>query len=248
MPRLCCLLLSLLIAPSASAVTIDWTFIGDPGNACDPQGPEGCFGGVLYAYRIGTYEVTNAQYAEFLNAKASSDPVALYNASMGSGFGGITRTGSPGSYNYSAIAGREEMPVNFVLFYDAVRFANWMNNGQGTGDTETGAYTITAQGIADNSITRNAGATILLPTEDEWYKAAYYDGISARESSRRGTRAADALVPLEDVSALVERAVGTRGTRVAADGGEDKSNDRTGCRYCVFVLNIVLIDSARVSP
>ena len=36
MPRLCSrLLLSLLIASSASASAMDWTFIGDPGNACD---------------------------------------------------------------------------------------------------------------------------------------------------------------------------------------------------------------------
>ena len=46
-----------------------------------------------YAYYISKYEVTNAQYAEFLNAKAASDPLGLYNASMGSDatFGGITR-------------------------------------------------------------------------------------------------------------------------------------------------------------
>jgi formylglycine-generating enzyme required for sulfatase activity len=69
-------------------------------------------------------------------------------------------------------------PVNPVSFYDALRFANWLHNGQGTGDTETGAHTITAQGIVDNSITRNPGATIFLTSEDEWCKAAYYDAIS----------------------------------------------------------------------
>ena len=173
--------LTLLIASSASAVVIDWTPIEDPGNACDTQ-TQGCFGAVGYDYSIGTYEVTNAQYTEFLNAKAASDPLGLYNANMGnpapvefSGHGGITRSGSPGSYSYSAIAGRENMPVNWVSFYDALRFANWMNNGQGTASTETGAYTITAQGIADNSITRNPGATTFLTSENEWYKAAYYD-------------------------------------------------------------------------
>jgi hypothetical protein len=83
MPRLCSsLLLSLVIASSASAVTMAWTPIGNPGNACDPQpdvsgAGSGCFGAVPYAYFIGTYEVTNAQYAEFLNAKAKSDPFGL---------------------------------------------------------------------------------------------------------------------------------------------------------------------------
>jgi formylglycine-generating enzyme required for sulfatase activity len=103
---------------------------------------------------------------------------------MGLGRGGITQSGRSGSYAYSAIAGREDMPVNNVTFYDALRFANWLHNGQPTGaqdasTTEGGAYTITAQGIMDDSITRNAGATIFLVSEDEWYKAAYYDALSS---------------------------------------------------------------------
>jgi formylglycine-generating enzyme required for sulfatase activity len=80
------------------------------------------------------------------------------------------------------------MPVVFVSFYDAIRFANWMHNGQLSGaqdttTTEDGAYTITPQGIADNSIQRNAGATIFLPSEDEWYKAAYHDALGLEASS-----------------------------------------------------------------
>jgi formylglycine-generating enzyme required for sulfatase activity len=174
--------LSLLIASSASSVTMEWTPIRNPGNACDPQpfGFSGCYGSVGYAYNIGTYEVTNAQYAEFLNAKATSDPLGLYNTYMGSAInlGGITRTGSSGSYGYSAIAGRGDMPVNFVSFYDTVRFANWMNNGQGNGDTETGSYTLlggTATPTNAMNLTRNAGAVIAVTSENEWYKAAYYD-------------------------------------------------------------------------
>jgi formylglycine-generating enzyme required for sulfatase activity len=170
---------SLWLGSPASAVTIDWVTVGDPGNACDVQS-QGCFGAVADTYLIGKYEVTNAQYAEFLNAVADTDTYGLYNTSMGSDYGGITRSGSPGSYTYTTIAGREEMPVNYVTFWDALRFANWLHNGQPTGvqdgtTTEDGAYTITAQGIANNSITRNADATIFLTSEDEWYKAAYYD-------------------------------------------------------------------------
>ena len=55
---------------------MEWTSIRNPGNACDPQ-LQGCFGAVGYAYQIGTYEVTNAQYAEFLNP--ASDPLGLCN-------------------------------------------------------------------------------------------------------------------------------------------------------------------------
>jgi formylglycine-generating enzyme required for sulfatase activity len=172
---------ALLLGASASAVTMDWTPIGNPGNACDQQS-QGCFGAVSYAYSIGTYEVTNAQYAEFLNSKAKSDPLGLYNESMGDTFGGITRSGVSGSFSYSAIAGRADMPVTDVGFYDALRFANWLNNGQGSGDTETGAYTLlggTATPSNGTTVTRNAGATIVLTSEDEWYKAAYYSALAA---------------------------------------------------------------------
>jgi formylglycine-generating enzyme required for sulfatase activity len=138
---------------------------------------------VGYNYRIGTYEVTNNQYVEFLNAKAASDPLALYDTQMAGVFGGITRSGSSGSYTYAAIAGRGNMPVNFVSWYDAVRFANWLNNGQGTGDTETGAYTLLGGTPTPSNylsvISRNAGATWFLASEDEWYKAAYYDSTSS---------------------------------------------------------------------
>lgn len=182
MPRLCSrLLLSLLIASSASAVTMEWTSVGNPGNRPDTEvmttdGTTG-FGSVSYAYRIGTYEVTNAQYVEFLNAKGASDSLQLYNTNMGSGLGGITRSGSDGGYTYSAIAGRENMPVNWVSFYDALRFANWMNNGQGSGSTEIGAYTLLggAATPTNESVARNAGAAIFLTSENEWYKAAYYN-------------------------------------------------------------------------
>jgi len=178
------LLLTLLsLAPAASAVTIDWVTVGDPRNACDLQS-QGCFGAVAANYRIAETEVTNSQYAEFLNAVAATDTNSLYNTSMGAGFGGITRSGSSGSFSYSPIAARRNMPVNYVSFHDSLRFSNWLQNGQPTGvqssaTTEDGAYTITGAGIANNSITRNAGATIFLTSEDEWYKAAYYDAVSA---------------------------------------------------------------------
>ncbi len=177
--RSSCLLL-LSTASSASAVSMDWVAIGNPGNACDTQSG-GCYGALGYGYNIGKYEVTNGQYAEFLNAKAASDPLGLYNTNMAEVYGGITRSGSSGSYTYTAIASYVNKPVNNVSFFDALRFANWMNNGQGSSDTETGAYTLLG-GTATPSnaaiVTRNAGATIVLPSEDEWYKAAYYDALS----------------------------------------------------------------------
>ncbi len=165
--------LVLALGTDAQAVIIETVAVGDPGNAADDTG----YGAVADEYRIGTYEVTNSQYADFLNAVASSsDPYGLYSLSMGNGYGGITRTGSLGNYTYNAISGRENKPVNYVSFWDACRFANWMHNGQGSGDTETGAYTLTTQGMANNTVTRNAGALVFIPTVNEWYKAAYYKG------------------------------------------------------------------------
>jgi sulfatase modifying factor 1 len=168
---------SICLPSAAPAVTFDWVTIGAPGNACDDEPSFGCYGAVDYVYRIAKYEVTNAQYAEFLNAKATSDPLDLYHTGMGTGSGGIARSGSDGSYTYTAIAGRESRPVTRVSFFDALRFANWLHNGQGDGDTETGAYTLLGGTPSPTNllVQRNPGATVWLATDEEWYKAAHYD-------------------------------------------------------------------------
>jgi len=180
MPRLLALVALLFAFPAHAVVTIDWVSVSDPGNACDTQS-QGCFGAVSYDYLIGKYEVTNAQYVAFLNAVAATDTHGLYNTEMGSGEGGITRSESAGSYSYNAIAGRENMPVILVSSWDATRFTNWLHNGQPTGaqdstTTEDGAYTLTPTDIANNTVTRNAGAAVFVTSEAEWYKAAYYKG------------------------------------------------------------------------
>jgi formylglycine-generating enzyme required for sulfatase activity len=169
----------LVVGSAQPSTAIEWVAIGDPGNADDTQ-PQGPFGGVDYAYSISKFETTNAEYAAFLNAKAASDPLGLYDPSMGTdAHGGITRTGSSGSYTYTTKAGFEDEAVNFVTFYDALRFANWVHNGEGSGDTETGAYTLlggTETPSNGSSIVRSPAATVVLPNQDEWFKAAYYNG------------------------------------------------------------------------
>jgi formylglycine-generating enzyme required for sulfatase activity len=91
---------------------------------------------------------------------------------------GINRTGSSGSYSYSVI-GSGSRPVAWVSWFDAARMANWMQNGQPTGlgevagSTEQGAYTL--NGANSGIINKNANAVYWIPTESEWYKAAYYD-------------------------------------------------------------------------
>ena len=169
-------------SPQASAVTIAWTPVGNPGNAADPA-TGSLYGAVGYSYNIGTYDVTNSQYVEFLNAKDpnGTSPLQLYNGNMSNPtYGGINYSaGNANGSKYSVMSGDGNHPVNFVTFYDTLRFANWLNNGgQTNSDTESGAYTLqggTPTPSNANTITRSATATIFLPSENEWYKAAYYD-------------------------------------------------------------------------
>ena len=178
---LCCAMYS---APAAAAITIDLVNVGNPGNADDATDGDQVtpgiqsYGAVDYAYRIGTTEVTNAQYAAFLNEKAQSDPYGLYNFFMSNNVrGGIDRSGVSGSFSYTIKSDMANKPVNHVSWFDSIRFINWLQNGQGAGDTETGAYTLlggTPTPSNASSITRNTMATWFLPSEDEWYKSAYH--------------------------------------------------------------------------
>ncbi len=166
--------------------SLEFVTVGDPGNAAGL----GFHGAVGYTYQMGKYDVTTAQYCQFLNAVAkTSDSYGLYSNDMATVFPkyfgvnlGITRSGSAGSYIYS-LMGDGNVPIFDVSWGDAARFCNWLQHGQpvgseGTGTTETGAYML--NGATTNSalmaITRNATATYFIPSEDEWYKAAYYKG------------------------------------------------------------------------
>ncbi|NLX13940.1 MAG: SUMF1/EgtB/PvdO family nonheme iron enzyme [Phycisphaerales bacterium] len=137
-----------------------------------------------YSYDIGKYPVTAGQYTAFLNAVAATDTYGLYNTKMGTYDWGcqIQRSGSPGSYTYSVAADYADRPVNYVSWGDAARFANWLHNGQptgvqGPGTTETGAYTLNgAMTLSELSeVSRNADWRWAITSENEWYKAAYYD-------------------------------------------------------------------------
>ena len=170
-----------------ATVVMDWAQIGYAGNAGDPADPLPPFsippntityGAVNYNYQISKYDVTNNQYVEFLNDKdpTGANSLHLYT-SPAQGFGGIAFNPAAASGSkYSSIDGRGTMPVNYVSQYSAMRFANWLNNGQGNADTESGSYTLLGGGASPtNQVTRNADAHIVLPTENEWYKAAYYN-------------------------------------------------------------------------
>ena len=165
------------VQTASALITIDSVTVGNAGNANDTTG----YGGVGYDYGIGKYEVTLNQYTAFLNAVGATDTYGLYNTSMGTDLNsaGIARSGASGGYTY-AVIGSGNRPVTYVSWYDSARFANWLGNGQQTGgqvagNTETGAYTLTGN---TGLIARNAGWTYSLPSENEWYKAAYHQPVS----------------------------------------------------------------------
>jgi formylglycine-generating enzyme len=167
---------SLLAATaSADSVWLDKARIVDEGNAADTTG----YGEVDYTYNIGKYEVTAGQYTVFLNAVAANDTYSLYNTNMAntSTGSGISRSGSAGSYTYLVNSSFINRPVNYVSFWSAARFANWLENGQqGAGTTEYGTYSLGGvTNPTNSSVTRNAGHAFAVTNENEWYKAAYYD-------------------------------------------------------------------------
>ena len=170
----------LALSANASAVTMSWSYVGDLGNAAGSIG----LGAVDHPYYIGKYDVTNRQYVEFLNAKdpSGANQLGLYTSNMSNvASGGITFNSSgPLGSKYTLIAGDEDHPVTSVTWYSAARFTNWLNNGQGASDTESGAYTFIGGGIQPPSPShRNSGAEIFLPTRDEWFKAAYYNPVTS---------------------------------------------------------------------
>ena len=171
--------------------------VGNPGNTGELSGegaggfgPDRICGAVTYEYNIGKYEVTAGQYTEFLNAVAATDTYGLYAAHMWrvpldcefcrNGCE-IQRSGSPGNYTYSVASDFANRPVNLVSWGDAARFANWLHNDQPVGSqdlttTESGSYYLNGATTDEELlvVVREADATWVIPSEDEWYKAAYH--------------------------------------------------------------------------
>lgn len=168
----------LFVPQSARAVAIEMVPVGNSGNAPDTRYNGIAVGSVGYDYLIGKYEVTAGQYTEFLNAVAQADPNGLYNTGLALSNGAnIQRSGASPNFSYSVAADWANRPVNYVGVWDAARFANWLHNGQPTGPQDLGTTEDGAYHDIGNLILfgRNAGATFFIPTENEWYKAAYHD-------------------------------------------------------------------------
>ncbi|MDO8301861.1 MAG: SUMF1/EgtB/PvdO family nonheme iron enzyme [Sedimentisphaerales bacterium] len=131
--------------------TIDFVNIDNAGNAPDDNGR----GGVGYAYRIGKYEVTNAQWEAFI-------------ATAG------TPTGNPSyAYNLVSYFTGDQQPTNRLSWYEAAQFCNYLTSG----NKSFGAYQLGTDGsiaVARTAAISTYGTVYVIPTESEWYKAAYF--------------------------------------------------------------------------
>ena len=142
---------------------MEFVAIGDAGNADDTGGGDPYpAGSVAYAYNMGKYEV-------------SEDMISKYNLSYG----------NANSLAITMDTRGVDKPATNVSWNEAARFTNWLNTSTGG----SAAYKFTTSGVNDNIALwgsgdagydalnpyRNSLATYVLPSMDEWYKAAYYN-------------------------------------------------------------------------
>ena len=135
---------------------MDFVFVGNTTNVDDDTN----YGAVPYSYRVGKYEVSEAM----IDAYNTANPSIL-----------ITKD-TRGA----------DKPATSVSWNEAARFVNWLNTSQGY----QAAYKFDTDGFNDNialwtpaeawqqggeNLYRHKDAKYFLPSEDEWYKAAYYD-------------------------------------------------------------------------
>ncbi|MBN2161951.1 MAG: SUMF1/EgtB/PvdO family nonheme iron enzyme [Pontiellaceae bacterium] len=162
------------IADLRYGISMDFTSIGDAGNAADSTG----YGAVGYSYRISTMEVSLGQFL----------------AAVGAGDGDEDEWSAQGSTGAASM----------VSFLEAAKFCNYMTSG----DVTVGAYTISESGgqvtgvmshdgLAIEALVSTYGQVYVMPTEDEWYKAAYYSGGDAYSLYANGT----STLPVKGVDA-----------------------------------------------
>ena len=141
---------------------IDFVPIGNPGNSNDPARP---YGAVSYPYSIGKTGVSIAQWEEFylLDPAVSGRTINDFN----------------GNYNYwntGSYSVGVDAPVAFVSLNNAAQYANWLTSG----NAMSGAYTIDSVSgaitamMSREDILATGNLYYLVPTHDEWYKAAYF--------------------------------------------------------------------------
>jgi len=153
--------------------------------------PTSGYGIVNNAYRMGKFEITNDQWMKFAN---------IYG----------TPFGSPASaYDESPYFTGTNVPTNEVSWYEAAQFVNWLNTSTNhhpaykfTGTPHQSDYTFVPWSVVDagyNPINpyRNSNAYYFLPTEDEYVKAAYWNGSTLQTYA---TKSGDTLHQGDGVS------------------------------------------------
>ena len=146
----------LVQADSFTGFNMDFVDIGDAGNADDIS--DG-YGAVDYVYQMGKYQVSEAL-------------IDAYN----------TNSGGP-AITYATQGANK--PAGGLSWNEAARFVNWLNVDTGYapaykfttggGNDNISLWTVADAGYNANNPFRNTLAHYVLPSEDEWYKAAYYD-------------------------------------------------------------------------
>ncbi|MBC2904303.1 hypothetical protein [Streptomyces cupreus] len=169
-------------------------------SCADAPSPEKCLmvGGVRYRYEIGQLEVTVGQWVAFLNTvdPEGRNHLGLYHETESSSawpkYGQINRSSGAARGRHYSVASPEwaDKPYGFANFLRAARFVNSLYNGgliskrSGTSGsfnyttyrvrlsarTERGMYDLTRR-----NATREHPSGFVVPSQDEWIKAAYYD-------------------------------------------------------------------------
>lgn len=151
----------------------DFVIINYAGNLADENG----YGNVNEQYQISKYPITNEEYVDFLNSVAKTDTYNLYYL-LSDNYYGITRSGQDGSWIYSVKNNMDKKPCVRLSWFTCARYCNWLHNNKPTGaqdssTTEDGAYYLNGK-TAGSIVDRNQGAKYFIPSENQWYKAAYY--------------------------------------------------------------------------
>jgi hypothetical protein len=165
-----------------------------------PAAPPPCLtvGAVNYDYGIGEFEVTVSQYVTFLNS-VDQDGKNLHDLyfdhmspTVWPMYGSVSYTSDGKRGEHYAVAYPEwaDKPFNFGDFRRGARFANSLTNGKVLAKTQeaAGGFTYdvyqvrlsseTERGMYDmasETPTRSGSTGFVLPSNDEWVKAAYYD-------------------------------------------------------------------------
>ncbi len=140
-----------LFGTGTNQFSIDFVAIGHAGNAADSTG----YGAVGYNYRIGKTEVSIDQ---FFKARAAD---------------GMIGNGNENYWNVGIRSVGNDAPASRVSWFEAAMFCNWLT----TSDAYTGVYQFDGGGSLvslDRTFRNSNDLAYVLPSEDEWYKAAYF--------------------------------------------------------------------------